>query len=117
MASPLEVRNLAFGVSFPAPTLTVSSSSSFLLQGKKCVVIGGCGFLGQHLVETLLEKKANVTVFDLNKNYSNDKVEFIIGDLNSAEASHLASSSSSSSSTTTTTLLCLHDRLCARGSF
>lgn len=55
------------------------------LKGKRCVIIGGCGFLGQHLVESLLEKGALVTVFDIRKSYSNDRVEFVIGDLNDSE--------------------------------
>ena len=29
-----------------------------------CVVTGGCGFLGSHLVENLIKLKHNVTVID-----------------------------------------------------
>uniref|UniRef100_A0A8D2Q692 Sterol-4-alpha-carboxylate 3-dehydrogenase, decarboxylating n=1 Tax=Varanus komodoensis TaxID=61221 RepID=A0A8D2Q692_VARKO len=52
---------------------------------KKCTVIGGSGFLGQHLVEHLVEKGYSVTVFDIRKSFENDKVQFFLGDLCSKE--------------------------------
>ncbi|KAM9128078.1 sterol-4-alpha-carboxylate 3-dehydrogenase, decarboxylating isoform 2-T2 [Pangshura tecta] len=48
---------------------------------KKCTVIGGSGFLGQHMVEKLLEKGYTVNVFDIQKGFENDKVQFFLGDL------------------------------------
>ncbi|XP_075797333.1 sterol-4-alpha-carboxylate 3-dehydrogenase, decarboxylating isoform X1 [Pelodiscus sinensis] len=48
---------------------------------KKCIVIGGSGFLGQHMVERLLEKGYTVRVFDIQKGFENDKVQFFLGDL------------------------------------
>ena len=58
----------------------------FLLQiTKTSLVIGGCGFLGGHIVDRLLEKGHNVRVFDIRKTFENDKVEFIVGDLSSKE--------------------------------
>lgn len=53
----------------------------FLLQGKSCIVVGGCGFLGQHLVEHLLERGYSVNVFDIKKTFDNEKVHFFTGDL------------------------------------
>ncbi|XP_074909812.1 sterol-4-alpha-carboxylate 3-dehydrogenase, decarboxylating isoform X2 [Buteo buteo] len=54
--------------------------------GKKCTVIGGSGFLGQHMVEQLLEKGYMVNVFDIQKRFENDRVQFFLGDLCDKEA-------------------------------
>ncbi|XP_061212678.1 sterol-4-alpha-carboxylate 3-dehydrogenase, decarboxylating isoform X1 [Neopsephotus bourkii] len=54
--------------------------------GKKCTVIGGSGFLGQHMVEQLLEKGYAVNVFDIQKRFDNDRVQFFLGDLCDKEA-------------------------------
>ncbi|XP_072286115.1 sterol-4-alpha-carboxylate 3-dehydrogenase, decarboxylating [Pyxicephalus adspersus] len=48
---------------------------------KKCTVIGGSGFLGQHMVERLLDKGYTVNVFDIRQGFENDRVQFFIGDL------------------------------------
>lgn len=52
-----------------------------LQAGKKCTVIGGSGFLGQHMVEKLLDKGYSVNVFDIQKGFDNDRVQFFLGDL------------------------------------
>uniref|UniRef100_A0A8C9L9I6 NAD(P) dependent steroid dehydrogenase-like n=1 Tax=Pavo cristatus TaxID=9049 RepID=A0A8C9L9I6_PAVCR len=54
--------------------------------GKKCLVIGGSGFLGQHMVEKLLDKGYSVNVFDIQKRFDNDRVQFFLGDLCNKEA-------------------------------
>ncbi|XP_065499546.1 sterol-4-alpha-carboxylate 3-dehydrogenase, decarboxylating [Caloenas nicobarica] len=54
--------------------------------GKKCTVIGGSGFLGQHMVEQLLEKGYAVNVFDIQKRFDNARVQFFLGDLCDKEA-------------------------------
>ena len=43
----------------------------------KCIVTGGCGFLGSHLVESLLSKNHSVTVIgsNLSSNLDNIKVQ------------------------------------------
>ncbi|XP_030836713.1 LOW QUALITY PROTEIN: sterol-4-alpha-carboxylate 3-dehydrogenase, decarboxylating [Strongylocentrotus purpuratus] len=46
-----------------------------------CLVIGGCGFLGRHIVEALLAKGHTVNAFDIRKTFENEKVTFFIGDL------------------------------------
>lgn len=51
------------------------------------MVIGGCGFLGQHLCERLLERGYSVRVFDIRKTFENEKITFIIGDLCKKEVS------------------------------
>ncbi|RUS73073.1 hypothetical protein EGW08_019170, partial [Elysia chlorotica] len=51
------------------------------MAGKKCLVIGGCGFLGQHLCEELIKREWNVSVFDLRKTFENPKITFFLGDL------------------------------------
>uniref|UniRef100_A0A2D4MQM8 3-beta hydroxysteroid dehydrogenase/isomerase domain-containing protein n=1 Tax=Micrurus spixii TaxID=129469 RepID=A0A2D4MQM8_9SAUR len=48
---------------------------------KKCTVIGGSGFLGQHLVEQLVEKGYSVNVFDIHKGFDNSQVQFYLGNL------------------------------------
>lgn len=48
---------------------------------KKCAVIGGSGFLGQHMVERLLDKGYSVNVFDIRQGFENERVQFFIGDL------------------------------------
>lgn len=50
-------------------------------QTKNCTVVGGCGFLGQHMVEQLLEHGYRVNVFDIRKTFDNDQASFYIGDL------------------------------------
>ena len=50
-------------------------------------MIGGCGFLGRHLVEGLQEKGYTVNVFDIKKAFQDDQVKFFVGDLCSKEAS------------------------------
>ena len=53
----------------------------FLLQSKVCTVVGGCGFLGRHMVELLLQKGYEVNVFDIRVTYKDDRVKFFTGDL------------------------------------
>ncbi|XP_056665170.1 sterol-4-alpha-carboxylate 3-dehydrogenase, decarboxylating isoform X1 [Monodelphis domestica] len=48
---------------------------------KKCTVIGGSGFLGQHLVEQLLARGYEVNVFDIRQGFKNPDVTFFLGDL------------------------------------
>ena len=50
-------------------------------QSKVCAVVGGCGFLGRHLTEGLLERGYQVNVFDLKITFENDQVRFFTGDL------------------------------------
>ena len=44
-------------------------------------MIGGCGFLGRHMVEQLLERGYQVNVFDIRKTFDDDRAQFFIGDL------------------------------------
>ena len=46
-----------------------------------CVVIGGCGFLGRHLVESLVARGYQVRVFDLYTSFSHEGVVFYTGNL------------------------------------
>ena len=50
-------------------------------QSKVCVVVGGCGFLGRHLVEALLTRGYQVRVFDLCTSFSSERVQFFKGDI------------------------------------
>ena len=59
----------------------VSSKPFLSYQSKLCTVVGGCGFLGRHLVEGLLAKGYQVQVFDLRKTFEDDRVKFFTGDL------------------------------------
>ncbi|XP_075428796.1 sterol-4-alpha-carboxylate 3-dehydrogenase, decarboxylating isoform X5 [Ascaphus truei] len=68
--------------------LTVCNAS------KKCTVIGGSGFLGQHMVERLLDKGYSVNVFDIRQGFKNEQVQFFIGDLCSKKKLVLTSSAS-----------------------
>ena len=53
---------------------------------QKCLILGGCGFIGSHLVDELLERGYEVTLFDkINVNTRNiaqhlKKVKLIHGD-------------------------------------
>jgi len=51
----------------------------------KCLVIGGGGFLGRHLVEQLLVVGHTVSVFDLRTTFKDERVRFFTGDLCSRE--------------------------------
>ncbi len=64
-----------------------------LLEGKKILVTGGCGFIGSHIVDRLVEKQARVVVLDdlssgklENIEQSKEKVEFIEGDIRDEKA-------------------------------
>ena len=52
-----------------------------ILQNKTCLVIGGGGFLGRHIVEKLLEKGYGVHVFDIRTTFDDEQVAFFVGDL------------------------------------
>ena len=58
-----------------------------LIKGKRCVVIGGAGFMGTHLVEQLARRDAQVVVFDMVKYRGTmPKVESVVGDLQDQKA-------------------------------
>ncbi len=44
------------------------------LKGKKILVTGGAGFVGSHIVESLVEQKAQVVVYD---NFTTGKLEYL----------------------------------------
>ncbi|XP_071951073.1 sterol-4-alpha-carboxylate 3-dehydrogenase, decarboxylating-like isoform X2 [Antedon mediterranea] len=50
-----------------------------------CTVIGGSGFLGQHLVERLVADGYIVKVFDVKQTFDNEAVQFYVGDLCQSE--------------------------------
>nr|XP_020470306.1 sterol-4-alpha-carboxylate 3-dehydrogenase, decarboxylating [Monopterus albus] len=50
-------------------------------RNKRCAVIGGCGFLGTHLVEKLLDRGYSVSVFDILQSRELPVVNFHQGDL------------------------------------
>ncbi|KAK7922904.1 hypothetical protein WMY93_009806 [Mugilogobius chulae] len=55
-------------------------------SNKRCLVIGGSGFLGGHLVEKLLDRGYGVSVFDIRQNYELPNVTFHQGDLCNKQA-------------------------------
>jgi len=62
--------------------------SYYLVDGRdvycstmKCLVIGGGGFLGQHIVEELLARGHSVCVFDLRTTFQDDRLTYYSGDL------------------------------------
>ena len=54
-----------------------------------CTVVGGCGFLGRHMVEQLLERGYEVNVFDIRETFKDDRVKFFIGDLCNREVRNM----------------------------
>lgn len=50
-------------------------------KSKRCVVVGGCGFLGRHMVEQLLERGYHVNVFDIRTTFEEERVHFFTGDV------------------------------------
>jgi len=59
-----------------------------ILKGKKILVTGGCGFIGSHIVDKLLELGSEIIVLDDlssgsldNIKHCQDKIEFIEGDI------------------------------------
>lgn len=63
------------------PSSQFWTSCHLFPQAKKCTVIGGSGFLGQHMVEQLLARGYAVNVFDIRQGFDNPQVQFFIGDL------------------------------------
>ena len=59
------------------------------LQGERFLVIGGCGFLGRHIVDELLERGYAVSVFDIRSTFEDERVRFFLGDLCKREVSIL----------------------------
>uniref|UniRef100_A0A8D2PAB7 NAD(P) dependent steroid dehydrogenase-like n=1 Tax=Zosterops lateralis melanops TaxID=1220523 RepID=A0A8D2PAB7_ZOSLA len=57
-----------------------------LQAARSCTVIGGSGFLGQHMVEQLLARGYRVNVFDIQQSFENQQVTFFLGDLCDKEA-------------------------------
>ncbi|EGC34899.1 3beta-hydroxysteroid dehydrogenase [Dictyostelium purpureum] len=56
------------------------------MSKKSFLVVGGCGFLGRFIVESLLNKgETNVHVFDIRKSFEDDRVTFHIGDIRKQE--------------------------------
>lgn len=54
-------------------------------QKQNCLVTGGSGFVGRHLVSQLLGTgKCNVTVFDI-RDFGDSRVKGIVGDLRRLE--------------------------------
>ncbi|XP_051824775.1 sterol-4-alpha-carboxylate 3-dehydrogenase, decarboxylating isoform X2 [Antechinus flavipes] len=72
----------------------VAENISDQQQVKKCTVIGGSGFLGQHLVEQLLARGYAVNVFDIRQGFVNPEVKFFLGDLCNKKKFILTSSAS-----------------------
>ena len=56
-------------------------ANSLDIRNRTCLVIGGCGFLGRHLVEDLIGRKWKVHVFDIRQTFDTAGVEFHVGDL------------------------------------
>jgi nucleoside-diphosphate-sugar epimerase len=53
-------------------------------QVQRCLVTGGSGFLGRHLVNQLVESgRYEVTVFDIRAVEGEERVAYIVGDLRS----------------------------------
>lgn len=50
-------------------------------KSKTCTVVGGCGFLGRHLVEALVGRGYQVSVFDIRSSFESEQVSFFQGDL------------------------------------
>ena len=50
------------------------------------LVIGGCGFLGRHIVEALVARGIPVAVFDLVQRHFDTNIQFFTGDIADEEA-------------------------------
>ncbi|GAU96149.1 hypothetical protein RvY_07636 [Ramazzottius varieornatus] len=67
-------RNLQNGLALGDANLVVADS-------RTCLVIGGCGFLGRHLVEDLITRKWKIRVFDVRQTFDAPEAVFHVGDL------------------------------------
>lgn len=50
---------------------------------ERYLVVGGCGFVGRHIVTQLLAEKASVSVLDLQQRFFDKEVDYYTGDLTS----------------------------------
>ncbi|KDO34363.1 hypothetical protein SPRG_01499 [Saprolegnia parasitica CBS 223.65] len=81
----LEARIEKFQASTSTPA-TEKTAEYGWLQGKRCLVTGGNGFLGRHVAEGLLRHGCNVRVVDLAPSTDLAKVEFVQCDLREKDA-------------------------------
>jgi UDP-glucose 4-epimerase len=72
--------------------MSVSHTLRHALPGERCLVLGGSGFLGSHLVELLLKEGIHVRVYSRSANSYNrlasleDKIELVGGDIRASKA-------------------------------
>ncbi|OQV18123.1 Sterol-4-alpha-carboxylate 3-dehydrogenase, decarboxylating [Hypsibius exemplaris] len=65
----------------PSPHKGRGDADTTAAGNKTCLVLGGGGFLGRHLVEELLARRWTVRVFDIRETFTDPAVEFHVGDL------------------------------------
>jgi sterol-4alpha-carboxylate 3-dehydrogenase (decarboxylating) len=73
--------SLSLGLSFHYVLTNIPLHNQDSSKPQSFLVTGGCGFLGRHIVDYLVDNGQIVRVLDLHQSFEDHRVNFVIGDI------------------------------------